>query len=144
MSKILLIKGFDRTVEWPLEYPLRARFLPSSSKFEGNLQKYMDWCNRLCTMAYTNLPEDGYGYDVSCIHVSPAHVDWLKWRVFYTQWFYMLPLSDSSVPEHLVVIEDKPFVKLFEFEKVKWEDHIPQQYLVQYCKGLGREYYRER
>lgn len=144
MSSILLIKDFDRIVEWPLEYPLRARFLPSSAKFEGNLQTYMDWCKRLCDMAYKEHPEDGLGYDLSGIHVNPIHVEWLKWRIFYTHWFFMLPLSDGSVPENMVVVENKPFVPLREFERVEWADHIPQPYLGQYCEGLGREYYRER
>ena len=144
MSNILLIRSFDRLVEWPLEYPLRARFLPSSSKFEGNLQKYMDWCRRVCKMAYKVEPPDGFGYDLSCIHINPVHIDWLKWRVFYTHWFDMLPLADSSVPEDLLVVEEKPFTPLVEFEKVGWEDHIPQPYLSQYCEGLGVTYYRER
>lgn len=144
MNNILLIRSFDRLVEWPLEYPLRARFLPSTSKFEGNLQKYMDWCGRICGMAYKVKPPDGMGYDISCIHVNPSHVDWLKWRIFYTHWFGMLPLSDSSVPEDLLVIEEKPFIPLGDFEKVGWEDHIPQLYLSQYCDGLGVKYYRER
>ena len=144
MSNILLIRSFDRIVEWPLEYPLRARFLPSKSKFEGNLQKYMDWCGRICGMAYKVKPPNGMGYDISCIHVNPSHVDWLKWRIFYTHWFGMLPLSDSSVPEDLLVIEEKPFIPLGDFEKVSWEDHIPQLYLSQYCDGLGVKYYRER
>lgn len=144
MSNILLIRSFDRIVEWPLEYPLRARFLPSASKFERNLQKYLDWCGRICGMAYKVKPPDGMGYDISCIHVNPSHVDWLKWRIFYTHWFGMLPLSDSSVPEDLLVIEEKPFIPLGDFEKVSWEDHIPQLYLSQYCDGLGVKYYRER
>ena len=142
--EIVFIKDFDSNVELPFEFIFRTRFRPRSSSFDKNLEVYLEWCDRLFEFTYMGKPSEGYAYDISSIRLSPKNVQWIRQHLYYMLWFNLLPIEDESIPDDLVVMVKKPFVKYEPLPEVKYSEHFPTKYLHMYCDWFDLEYRRER
>lgn len=146
MYDLLLVKTFDRDIEWEsiFVYPLKDRFRPTVSKFTKNENAYVHWCMRLFAIAYKETPPEGYTYDLGAIYMHPDNIEWLRWRIYYTRWLGILPVSDTSVPEDTVVVANKPFVVASTVEPLVCSEHLPSKYRRKYCAAHGVTYTRIR
>lgn len=140
----MCVKAFDREIEWVMRYPLLTRFRPSPSAFKHNERQYLHWCDKLFRVAYKRELPAGQAYDIGAIYMNELNIDWLRWRLPYTQWGYFLPVSDPSVPIDKVVVVNKPFQEQREMPDLLLPEHIPQEYMTRYCEAFGVEYERVR